>query len=101
MHGAKATAGARSNRDWWPNHLNLNMLHQHAPASNPMGPDFNYAEEFAKLDYAAMKQDLYALMTDSQDWWPVHQDGVAQRRHLSSRGWPWRHRHREPAFRTA
>jgi len=60
-----------SNRDWWPKQLNLGILHQHAPASNPLGPDFNYAEEFKKLDLAAVKQDLYALMTDSQDWWPA------------------------------
>ncbi len=66
-----AAAGARSHRDWWPNQLNLNLLHQHAPASNPMAPQFNYAEAFSKLDYAALKQDLYALMTDSQDWWPA------------------------------
>ncbi len=60
-----------SNRDWWPNQLNLSILHQHTPASNPMDPDFNYAEEFKKLDLAALKKDLYALMTDSQDWWPA------------------------------
>jgi catalase-peroxidase len=60
-----------SNRDWWPNQLTLNNLHQHSPASNPLGPDFNYAEEFKKLDLAAVKQDLYALMTDSQEWWPA------------------------------
>lgn len=58
-------------RDWWPNQLNLNVLHQHQPASNPLGPDFNYAEEFKKLDFAALKKDLVALMTDSQDWWPA------------------------------
>ncbi|MCK9986585.1 MAG: catalase-peroxidase [Azoarcus sp.] len=71
MHGARATVGVRSNRDWWPNQLNLNILHQHAPASSPMGADFDYAAEFRKLDLAALKQDLYALMTDSQDWWPA------------------------------
>jgi len=60
-----------ANRDWWPNQLNLNILHQHAPSSNPMSPDFNYAREFKKLDLAALKKDLYALMTDSQDWWPA------------------------------
>ncbi|ADU67271.1 catalase/peroxidase HPI [Desulfurispirillum indicum S5] len=60
-----------SNRDWWPNQLNLSILHQHAPASNPMDPDFNYAEEFKKLDLKALKEDLYALMTDSQEWWPA------------------------------
>ncbi len=63
--------GVRSNRDWWPNQLNLSILHQHAPASNPIGEGFDYAEEFEKLDYQALKQDLYALMTDSQDWWPA------------------------------
>ncbi len=71
MHGAQARAGARSNRDWWPNQLNLAVLHQHAPSSNPMDAGFDYAKEFAKLDLAAVKQDLYALMTDSQDWWPA------------------------------
>ncbi|WP_037314898.1 catalase/peroxidase HPI [Ruegeria halocynthiae] len=67
MHGA----GSRSNRDWWPNQLNLSILHQNTPASNPMGAEFNYAEEFKKLDLKALKEDLYALMTDSQDWWPA------------------------------
>lgn len=60
-----------SNQDWWPNQLNLGILHQHHPASNPMDPDFNYAEQFKKLDYKALKKDLYDLMTDSQDWWPA------------------------------
>ena len=58
-------------RDWWPNQLNLNILHQHSPLSNPMGEEFNYADEFKKLDLKALKKDLYALMTDSQDWWPA------------------------------
>src|SRR6202142_847227 len=66
-----AAGGGTSNRDWWPNQLNLGILHQHAPASNPMSPDFNYAEEFKKLDLAALKKDLSVLMTDSQDWWPA------------------------------
>jgi len=60
-----------SNRDWWPNQLNLSVLHQHSSKSNPMGEDFNYAEEFKKLDFEALKQDLAALMTESQDWWPA------------------------------
>ena len=60
-----------SNRDWWPNQLNLKILHQNSSLSNPMGEEFNYAEEFKKLDLAALKQDLYALMTDSQEWWPA------------------------------
>jgi catalase-peroxidase len=65
------TGRGTSNRDWWPNQLNLNILRQNSPLSNPMGEGFNYAEEFKKLDLQALKQDLYALMTDSQDWWPA------------------------------
>ena len=63
--------GGMSNRDWWPNQLNLKILHQNSHMSNPMGEEFNYAEEFKKLDLEALKKDLYALMTDSQDWWPA------------------------------
>ena len=93
-----------SNRDWWPNQLNLEILHQHSTKSNPMGEAFNYAEEFKKLDLAALKKDLYALMTDSQDWWPadwghyggaVDPHGLAQRRHLPHRRRPRRRRHRQ------
>ncbi len=65
------TRAATSNWDWWPNRLNLKILHQHSDLSNPMGADFNYAEEFKKLDLEAVKKDLYDLMTDSQDWWPA------------------------------
>ena len=71
MHGARTTASAQSNSDWWPNRLNLGILHQHSARSNPMGERFDYAEEFSKLDLAALKKDLVALMTDSQDWWPA------------------------------
>ena len=73
MHGARpnATNAARSNRDWWPNQLNLKILHQHSALSNPMTPAFDYAEAFKKLDYAALKKDLLALMTESRDWWPA------------------------------
>jgi catalase-peroxidase len=73
MHGipANVSFGMRSNRDWWPNQLNLRILHQNPSAGNPMGKAFNYAEEFQKLDYKALKHDLTALMTDSQDWWPA------------------------------
>jgi len=73
MGGAiKHSAGTgTSNRDWWPNQLNLNILRQHSSLSNPMGEDFNYAEEFKSLDLAAVKKDLYDLMTTSQDWWPA------------------------------
>ncbi len=70
MHGSVSNS-TRSNRDWWPNQLNLKVLHQHSALSNPMGASFNYAEAFNALDLAALKQDLYALMTDSQDWWPA------------------------------
>ncbi len=66
-----ASGRGTSNRDWWPNQLNLKVLHQNSEMCNPMGAEFNYAEEFKKLDLAAVKKDLYALMTDSQDWWPA------------------------------
>ncbi|MGE3311554.1 MAG: catalase/peroxidase HPI [Limisphaerales bacterium] len=66
-----AAGGGTSNRDWWPNQLKVELLHQHSAKSDPMGADFNYAEEFKSLDLAAVKKDLAALMTDSQDWWPA------------------------------
>ena len=69
-HGQGTTRGL-SNRDWWPNYLNLNILRQHSDLSDPMGEDFDYAEEFKSLDLAAVKKDLVDLMTDSQDWWPA------------------------------
>jgi catalase-peroxidase len=69
---SKAAAGrGTTNRHWWPSQVNLKILHQHSDKSNPMGEAFNYAEEFKKLDFKALKKDLYALMTDSQDWWPA------------------------------
>ena len=67
----KSAGGGRSNRDWWPNQLNLNILRQHADLSNPMDKDFNYAEEFKSLDLHTVKHDLFELMTNSQDWWPA------------------------------
>lgn len=70
-HGAAATKGMQSNKDWWPNQLNLKILHQQSSKSNPMGESFNYAKEFKKINYAALKKDLKKLMTDSQDWWPA------------------------------
>ena len=66
----KSSSGT-TNRDWWPNQLNLKILHQNSDLSNPMGADFNYADEFKKLDLTKIKQDLYELMADSQDWWPA------------------------------
>ncbi|HEX2869364.1 MAG TPA: catalase/peroxidase HPI [Ignavibacteriales bacterium] len=71
LTGRISASRGTSNRDWWPEQINLSLLHQHSPASSPMDPDFNYAEEFKKLDLAALKKDLYALMTDSKDWWPA------------------------------
>ncbi len=70
MHGG-ATTTSMSNMDWWPKALNLDILHQHDSKTNPMDPGFNYREEVKKLDFAALKKDLTALMTDSQDWWPA------------------------------
>jgi catalase-peroxidase len=76
LHGAgkvaaPTSAGGRSNRDWWPNQINLRILHQNSSLSDPMDPGFDYAQEFQKLDFDALKRDLYALMTDSQEWWPA------------------------------
>jgi len=72
MHGATTTNNTgTTNQDWWPNQLNLNILHQHDVKSNPMPDNFVYKDAFNSLDYAAMKKDLHALMTDSQDWWPA------------------------------
>ncbi|MCU0326205.1 MAG: catalase/peroxidase HPI [Spirosomaceae bacterium] len=75
-HGAnapvnKSAGGGTRNQDWWPNQLRLNILRQHSSLSNPMGEDFNYAEEFKSLDLATLKQEIYDLMTNSQDWWPA------------------------------
>ena len=73
MHGAKSGQAWKglSNSEWWPNQLNLKLLHQHSEASNPMDRDFDYAAEFEKLDFGALKKDLAEVMTDSQDWWPA------------------------------
>ncbi len=72
MHGAHSTSNTgMKNTDWWPKNLNLSILHQHDAKSNPIGVDFDYAEAFKSLDYGALKSDLHALMTDSQDWWPA------------------------------
>ncbi len=71
MTAKSVAGGGTSNRDWWPNQVNLKILHQHTCKSNPMGAGFDYAEEFKKLDLKAVKEDLYKLMTDSQDWWPA------------------------------
>ncbi len=69
--GRTSAGRGTSNKDWWPNQLNLGILHQHTQVSNPMDPDFNYAKEFKKLDFTSLKKDLYKLMTDSQEWWPA------------------------------
>ncbi len=71
MHGARTTPAVQSNHDWWPDQLNLEILHQQSAKSNPMDAEFDYREAFEQLDYAALKADLHALMTDSQDWWPA------------------------------
>ncbi len=71
MSGANTTMGTRSNQDWWPNQLNLRILHQNPPLMNPLGETFDYAKEFKSLDIKAVKKDLEHLMTDSQDWWPA------------------------------
>ena len=70
-HGARTTAGVQSNQDWWPKRLNLSILHQHSPKSNPLGGAFDYAQAFRTLDLAAVKRDLQVLMTDSKPWWPA------------------------------
>src|SRR3972149_11223626 len=67
----RTAGGGTANQDWWPNQLKLNILHQRSSTSDPRGEDFNYAEEFKSLDLEAVKNDLRALMTDSQDWWPA------------------------------
>jgi len=67
----RAAGGGTTNRDWWPNQLNLNVLHQHSALSDPMGEDFDYSKEFQSLDFAGVKEDLHAVMTDSQSWWPA------------------------------
>ena len=73
MHGARTKLGDKgtANHDWWPNQLNLNILHQHSPKANPLGEDFDYAEAFKQLDLAAVKKDIEAVLTDSKDWWPA------------------------------
>ncbi len=90
----QSTAGATSNRDWWPNQLRVDLLNQHSNRSNPLGESFNYREEFKKLDYSALKADIRNVLTDSQSWWPAdwgsyigpfHPHGLAQRRHLPHR----------------
>ena len=73
VHGAltRNSGVGTSNREWWPNQLNLNILHQHDKQSSPLDREFNYRKAFSKLDYAALKRDLHALMTESQEWWPA------------------------------
>ena len=88
MHGA-VTTGETSAMEWWPKNLNLDILHQHDTKTDPMGGNFDYREAVKSLDVDALKRDLYALMTDSQEWWPAdwgHYGGLMIRR------WPWRRR---------
>ena len=72
-HGSsdQHTNSARTNKEWWPEQVNLNILHQHDTKTNPMNEDFDYSKEFKQLDYEALKNDLNNLMTDSQEWWPA------------------------------
>src|SRR6201987_824269 len=70
-HGSGRGPRGRGNREWWPGQLNIQMLNQHCPQSDPMGKEFNYAEEFKSLDLDAVIKDLHAVMTTSQDWWPA------------------------------
>jgi catalase-peroxidase len=71
MRTSNVAGGGTKNQDWWPNELKTNLLRQHDPRQNPLMPGFNYADEFKKLDYDALKKDITALMTDSQEWWPA------------------------------
>ncbi|HCR30362.1 MAG TPA: catalase-peroxidase, partial [Opitutae bacterium] len=71
FHQAASAGGGTTNQDWWPNRLKTELLSQHSSKSDPMGSDFNYAQEFNSVDYDALKQDLADVMTDSQDWWPA------------------------------
>src|SRR6201996_7318220 len=71
FHQGASLSGGTTNRDWWPNQLQIELLYQHSSKSDPMGKDFDYKKEFLSLDFAALKKDLAALMTDSQDWWPA------------------------------
>ena len=66
-----STSRPRGNQDWWPNQLNLQVLHQHSPRGNPMGEDYDYATAFAGLDVDALKRDVFEVMTTSQEWWPA------------------------------
>jgi hypothetical protein len=106
--GHKAAVLKMSNDKWWPNQLSVKILHQHSPLSDPMGKDFDYAEEFKGLDLNEVKKDLTALMTDSQEWWPAdfgHYGPLfirmAQRGHLPHRRRARRRRLRHAAFRAA
>ena len=106
MHGGSTTI-SKEVMDWWPNALNLDILHQHDTRTDPMDADFDYREEVRKLDVEALKKDLRDLMTDSQDWWPAdwgHYGGLMIRMawhaagSLSPRRWPWWRWHRQPTL---
>ena len=105
----KLLVNGMKNLDWWPNQLNLDILRQHSSKSNPMGEDFNYAQEFKSLDFETLKKDLHELMTDitglvAGGLWPlwafIHPHGLAQRRYVPYQRWPWRRGQRQPALST-
>ncbi len=109
MHGATRFS-VQSNKDWWPNQLNLKILAQNGANIDPMGEDYSYTEAFKSIDYDALKKDLTALMTDNQEWWPadyghygpsLHPHGMAQRRNLSHGRRPGRVARRHAAFRAS
>ena len=91
MHGGNTSYTTHPTR-WWPNALNLDILHQHGARANPMDVDYNHREAVKKLDFKGVWNDVDALLTDSQEWWPVHPPVLARGRFLPSGRWPRRRR---------